>query len=215
MWDFSTAQAQHDAFDSPPIFRQSSPVEEFASYMADRGLHPGDVVGDDEIHRFSTKDNGRDKNGWYALHIDCPIPWGVFGNWSTGLTRHWSAKAESEMSSAELEAFKKQVKEAKAARKTHQDALHAAAKERAEREWNQARPASSSHPYLASKGVASYGLRVTNDGRLIVPLEDIYGDIHSLQFISASKDKRFLTNGAIAGNFFTIPGNEKVYVCEG
>lgn len=71
------------------------------------------------------------------------------------------------------------------------------------------------HPYLAAKGVPSLGIRHSS-GNLVVPVTDIQGSLHSLQFISATGEKRFLTGGAVQGCFHVIPGTgSKMYVCEG
>ncbi|MDR0828474.1 MAG: AAA family ATPase [Desulfovibrio sp.] len=66
------------------------------------------------------------------------------------------------------------------------------------------------HPYLSAKGVGAVpGLKIANDGRLIVPLLDDAGSIKTLQFIDDAGAKRFLTGGKKLGCFFAIGGKEK------
>jgi putative DNA primase/helicase len=59
------------------------------------------------------------------------------------------------------------------------------------------------HPYTARKGIQPHGARVQGD-RLVIPLRDVDGTIHSLQFIGADGEKRFLTGGRKAGCYFDI-----------
>jgi phage/plasmid primase-like uncharacterized protein len=49
-------------------------------------------------------------------------------------------------------------------------------------------------------------------GALVVPVHDAAGELHSLQFISASGTKRFLKGGRVAGLYFLIGAVDKV-VC--
>ncbi|MFC3119894.1 hypothetical protein ACFOHS_22525 [Jhaorihella thermophila] len=55
---------------------------------------------------------------------------------------------------------------------------------RATRIWDSARPAPKDHPYLAAKRAAPLALRMDGRGRLVVPLQDVDGWIHSLEFIA-------------------------------
>lgn len=73
------------------------------------------------------------------------------------------------------------------------------------------------HPYLLSKKVGSHGLR-EHKGNLIVPAYDQDGKLWTLQFISATGEKRFLAGGRKKGCFFTIgllDNAAKIFICEG
>jgi len=59
-------------------------------------------------------------------------------------------------------------------------------------------PAPIDHPYLARKGVQAFDLRVWK-GLLLVPVRDLAGELHSLQFIGADGGKRFLRGGRVQG----------------
>lgn len=99
---------------------------------------------------------------------------------------------------------------------------HAAAAERANAIWNAAAECNQ-HPYLARKGVQSYGLRmgpwevvdsdtgevrVVTKQALLVPIRDAGKRIHSLQAIfpgkSGSRDKDYLKDGAKSGLFYSF-----------
>jgi phage/plasmid primase-like uncharacterized protein len=210
---FGKAPRQEDAARLHTIPTES-PDAAFLDAMAREGLSPSGLIPGDEIQRFDVEKSS-DKAGWYVFHASDSPPWGVFGNWQTGLQKSWCLKSESAMTDAERAAFKTQVKAAQTRRKKLQEKLHAAAKVKAENIWKNAQPAPLDHQYLVNKGIPSHGLRIGNDGRLIIPVEDIFGDIHSLQYIWPNGEKKFLTDGAIGGNFYTINGSDRVYVVEG
>ena len=65
-------------------------------------------------------------------------------------------------------------------------------------------PALVSHPYLARKRVRPHELRINNDGRLIVPVIGLTGEIWSLQFIAEDGGKEFLPGGAMLGGHCII-----------
>jgi putative DNA primase/helicase len=56
--------------------------------------------------------------------------------------------------------------------------------------WGLAQPAIPEHPYLRAKGVAPHELRQTGAGQLVVPLADLDGAIHTLQFIADDGRRR-------------------------
>ena len=68
-------------------------------------------------------------------------------------------------------------------------------------------------PYLIHKGIKAHGARLHN-GRLLIPLRDSNGVLHSLQYIidAEGKNKRFLTGGQKSGNYFSI-GNPAETLC--
>ncbi len=64
------------------------------------------------------------------------------------------------------------------------------------------------------------GTRRDAQNRLIIPARNIYGDITTIQTVSTSGEKRFLSGGAKTGSFFILddqPVNpdDVVYICEG
>ena len=72
------------------------------------------------------------------------------------------------------------------------------------------------NPYLKQKNVNSYGLKAYKDA-LLIPVKDIKGTIHGLQFIYPDGSKKFKTGTSKTGHFFNI-GKSKdkaVIICEG
>lgn len=94
---------------------------------------------------------------------------------------------------------------------------------RAARVWSSARPAPDDHPYLVRKQVTPLALRMDAGRRLVVPLQDSEGQIHSVEFIAPDGAKRYLAGGAKKGHFAVVgaePGpfagrTGPVLICEG
>ena len=68
------------------------------------------------------------------------------------------------------------------------------AREKAKEIWQAATTATADHAYLRGKGIGPHGLRVNDDGELVVRVTDSKVT-HSLQFIHPDGSKRFLYGG--------------------
>ncbi|WP_343081364.1 toprim domain-containing protein [Ostreiculturibacter nitratireducens] len=79
-----------------------------------------------------------------------------------------------------------------------------AAAARAARIWASARAAAEDHPYLVAKRAMPLALRMDAGRRLVVPLQDIAGRIHSVEFIAPDGAKRYLAGGAKKGHFAVV-----------
>lgn len=179
-------------------------VQQFRDAIRNAGLTPPDAIkADGELHRFASNGKRGDLAGWYVLHAD-GIPAGSFGCWRAGITESWHADIGRSLTGAERELHLRRTESAKRQREQAERERHADAAERAAREWEAAKPASDSHPYLQRKGVRSHGVRQHRDGRLLIPLRDRAGVWQSLQYISADGDKLFLSGGKMAGGYFAI-----------
>ena len=96
-------------------------------------------------------------------------------------------------------------------------AAHTRAAAEAAALWGQASDAGES-AYLTAKGVQAYGLRFTDDGRVLVPMRDAGGELRNVQTINASGVKRFLPGGPKSGLWHwcgTPEGAPVLAVCEG
>ena len=87
---------------------------------------------------------------------------------------------------------------------------------RAKEIWDQSTEATDDHPYLLSKKVQNHGLMLSK-GKLVVPLYDQDHILHSLQFISATGEKKFLPGGRTKGCYYPLGGipDKTLYVAEG
>ena len=192
-------------------------VGDFLATLSAAGcaMHKGAPVGDGRLHRYRVDgDKAGSQNGWYVLHLD-DQPFGAFGSWRTGQSETWYPATPTTLTDAERQARAARLADARRARDLEQAAVHAAARKRAAGLWEKAKPASGSHAYLMRKAVPAYGIRLLRD-RLVIPLRDVEGTLHSLQFIGPDGRKTFLTGGRKRGCYFAIGRPENaVCVCEG
>jgi putative DNA primase/helicase len=193
-------------------------VPAFSESMQAHGLScPDAIIPDGIIHRFNVNgDKPGSKNGWYVLYGDNGLPAGAFGSWKLNQTFTWCAKEEKSLSKAERTELRERIARAKTAKDGEQRRLHAKAREKATGIWKNSVFITENN-YLESKGLkVSFPLKEDGRGRLIVPVIDVDGVLHSLQFIGSKGSKKFLPDGAIAGHFSTIEGSgNTLLVCEG
>ena len=190
---------------------------QFMNALADSGLsmHKGDAIGDGALHRYRVDgDKAGSLNGWYVLNLD-DKPFGAFGSWKTGQSCTWTVIRPETMTPADRAALAARMAEAKRARDAELVKVRAEAATRAARLWRKSRPASNQHPYLARKCVQAYGIRLLGQS-LVIPLRDVSGQLHSLQFIMPGGEKRFITGGRKRGCYYAIgrPGDD-LCICEG
>lgn len=166
-------------------------------------MFKGEAIGDGDLHRYRVDgDKSGSLNGWYVLNLDGK-PFGAFGSWKTGQSCTWTASRPETMTPAERAALAARMAEAKRAREVEQAKVQAEAAVRAVALWAKSHPATNQHPYLARKRVQAYGVRVLGPS-LVIPLRDVAGELHSLQFIGADGGKTFLTGGRKRGCYYAI-----------
>ncbi|MBP5986914.1 MAG: toprim domain-containing protein [Azonexus sp.] len=183
--------------------------------LAGLAMRKGELIADGVLHRYQVEgDKAGSKNGWYVLNIDAQ-PFGAFGSWKTGQSETWSPLSAEAMTEAERMAMTARVAAAKLARDAEQAAVHTSARQRAQGLWEKAGPADGSHAYLVKKGVPAYGIKLLRQ-QLVVPLRDVDGTLHSLQFIGADGRKTFLTGGRKRGCYHAIGRPAAALcICEG
>lgn len=195
------------------------PTFDFCAEMSSAGIAPPDqIVADGRIHRFHDANNDRKgaRNGWYVLFSD-KIAAGAFGSWKLNLERKWSSVRPGELSHEDRLEFQFRISEAKRQAELARTTVHHEAAERARHIWERSQPARSDHPYLHRKQIGAHCAR-QSDGVLVIPVSDISGQIHSLQFITRRGEKRFLSGGKLRGCFCgigNIEGAKKICIAEG
>lgn len=194
-------------------------LKQFLSAMEMHGITIEDEVEPDgELHRVHIiDDKPGTKNGWYILNME-NVPWGMFGCWKRGVQKSWSNRRSETMTDAELtehkarQAIAKEKLEADLARRRAECAALA------KRLWKNAKPAVSTHPYLANKKVRPLGLR-QHENTLLVPLRDSSNSLVGLQFIRTDGSKRFLTGTPKKGSYFSLHFKPtppvRILICEG
>ena len=173
------------------------------------------IVTDGRLQRFHIKgDRAGTRNGWYVLFSD-PIFAGAFGNWRTGEKYNWSCADAATFTPQEREAFKRRMAEAQRAREQESRIRQERARLNASSIWQASNPAPHDHPYLIKKHVKNHGLRIYKEA-LVIPMQDIKGTLHSLQFIDGEGNKRFLSGGQKKGCFFVIEAaGQSLAIAEG
>lgn len=192
----------------------NNPIDQFRLAIAAAGLTPPtEIIDDGAIHRFSTGGNPTHKNGWYMLHTD-GLPAGAFGDWREGFTQTWCGKADKSMTEAERFAHRERIKAMQNQREDDMAQRQKLAAAEALRRWRDATPCIH-HDYLTRKGVQPYGTRAEGD-KLLIPMRDYLGKVHSLQTIAPDGTKMFMSGGRVKGCYFGI-GQPKgvLIVCEG
>jgi len=216
--DLNTARRQDE--DAAPVrvtFPQA--LEGFRDAIAASGLGRPEIITDGRIHRFDLPDEkGGKKGGWYVFHGD-GIPAGAFGAWKHELSESWCSKANYELSHEELKEvqnfYRRAKEEAAADRAREADAAALRAKQIFD-----AASEATEHPYLARKGVVSFGCRIDQRGELLIPMCNSRGEVRGVQRIKPDGVKRFLSGQANSGLFHVITSpspdaSRTVYVCEG
>jgi putative DNA primase/helicase len=198
-------------YEGSPVLRQ------FQAAMARRGLVPPQrLVADGHIHRCHLKSRNGCGDGSYLLHLDGTVPAGGFQNWRDGLGwEDWRFDPGRELTAAECEEVKRKAEAGAKAREEAKAHDQAQAQKKAGRLWELAQACSQNHHYLMRKDVEPHGVRLLY-GSVVVPIRDIDGQLHSIQFIRPDGSKRFLRGGRIKGCFHRIAGNEGcLIICEG
>ena len=194
-------------------------LQAFAEQLRTAGLMVGYVKADGALHRCPVEGKSNGKDGVYKAFTGNPATiW--WKNWRTGEEGSWTARSEQDMAPEQRKALRERITAAQAESKAEQERQWAEVAKYAANIWKQASPADPAHLYLQKKAVPAFGLRQTEDGRLIVPVLDAHGKEQSLQFIDCEGNKRFLKGGKTAGGLFPIPAKDDrqagpLLICEG
>ena len=209
MIDFNSASKQTVPSYRPPV-ADIDPIQEFSKELLKYNLSPPEIIPDGNIHRFDVGDN-RNLAGWYVFHQG-DVSGAVFGNWKTGDKVTWCSHKSSEMSDEQSKNYQKKIKQAEEKRKSEEVKNQKAAQKITLKRLNTL--ATFNHPYLINKKVKPFKIFIEKD-ILLIPIKDKTGKIWSVQEIHEEGKKHFPFGTFLKGNFFTISGNENIYICEG
>ena len=161
-------------------------------------IPPRHLLGDGKLHRCDAAGRNGKGDAAYILFLD-NIPAGGFENHRDGQGwENWRADVDRVLTTAEQDQHKKRIEAARAARAADERLRRAEAATRADTIWADAAEDCAGHPYLARKSVEPLGIR-TSRGNLVVPVRDLGGALHSLQFIKPDGSKLFLKDGRKRG----------------
>lgn len=179
--------------------------------------HLHEIIADDKIHRYQLEDErGTKKSGVYQLKAEGDYAVGWHRSHREGVTHKWSSKARRDYTPEEKAAWREKIK---AERKLQAEKIkndQKAAAEKAKAIWAQASRKGESE-YLLKKNVKPHGVRF-HKNMVCVPIY-IKDEITSLQFISASSEKRFIKGSELVGGYFPIAKKDDdlstIVICEG
>ena len=196
--------------------------EQVREQMLEMGLTPpSEIIIDGKVHRFNPGTKGRggqtSKPGWYIIFPDEPRA-GRIGCFRSDVESTFCENIGRELSPMEKMQNTQRLQEAAKVRDEERKRNQQIAADTASVIWSGCTAAQETHPYLAKKGVKPHGARVTGDGRLVVPLCGIDGNIASLQYIDAEGGKKYHARGKSQASFWQVgafdePGT--LYIAEG
>ena len=193
---------------------------QFLAAMQSRGLalESGKrLVANGEWQLCAVVNKGRagKGDGRYVLHADGAAPWGLYHNWCDGKDPdHWRGDRNRNLTEAETKDLERRIEEVRIEHERVAAEMAEAAAQQAERRWERARPAD--HLYLRKKRIKPHGVRVEQDGCLLVPMYSPDNKLVNLQIVNAAGIKWFLKGGLVKGCFYRIPGSiDCVVVVEG
>ncbi len=197
-----------------------TPEDAFIDFWRAVGLAPHDasrvVIEPGRLIRYRVQgDKPGSKNGAARFWLD-PVPMGLVWTFRDEHAKHaWRSSERPSLTRAERAEYARRMDALRRAQEADRRAEQERVRAKAAKLWDASRPASNGHPYLQAKGVRSYGLKELG-GRLLVPLRDRQGVLHSLQFIDGDGQKRFLTGGRVSACYCPIGRPAGVLlVCEG
>ena len=196
------------------------PVEQFRAAMNEAGIKPpSNIVFDGLLHRFSYDNTRTDQSAWYIVFGN-GIPAGRFGCWRKGIDVKWRADIGRDLTPEEIEANEiivanaTRIRDEENAKKREIAALQA----KEVYESSQAITESDQHPYLLRKKIKPHRSRLTTDGKLVIPVFNVSGEICTVQYIDGDGKKKFHPSGSVRGGFFMTgdgDGSDIVYIAEG
>ena len=214
--------------DQDNIYKQGKDLNELINEMRNHGLLVDHLDTSGQLVRVrvaegagAKADRSNQRSGWYCINELKGNYFAVFGNWKSGFEGKWSSINTNTLTPKQNQELKKQMLEAHERRDK-------AEKERHEEVAKEIKLLFGSfeniteHEYLTSKKVKNYGLKVDQQGNLVVGVYDTTGNIRSLQYIDKKGGKRFAGGGEIKGNVFLIGTDfnslrsvQELAICEG
>ncbi len=183
---------------------REDPRAAFAQFLAGNGaVLDREPIMDGKWHRVALAGDGKETNATYRGFLD-GVPNGQFKNFKGDETPlQWTGRGEA-LSPEERQRRSAEAAQAREVRERERAEDQEATAKRAFGIWTNlktwATPENCS--YLRKKQVRGYGVKLAEDGRMVVPLRDDTGRIWSLQFVG--DEKLYLKHGRKDGLYHTI-----------
>jgi putative DNA primase/helicase len=191
----------------------NNPIDQFKQAMLAAGLAPPDRIEPGRWHKFpGYQKSAKNRAAWCFMFDD--MRGGVFGDFSSGMESTWQAGNAKPYTDVERLANRERITAMQRQRDNNLAQRQQLAAADALKRWTAATPCTQ-HDYLARKGIQAHGAKI-EDEKLLIPMRDTAGTLHSLQTIAPDGTKMFLSGGRVKGCYFGIGKPEAVLiVCEG
>jgi len=121
------------------------------------------------------------------------------------IAQQYGYKSTSHPTSRDTDAIREVARDRQEAEQVASLLKYEAASKKAELILDACTFATANHAYLNAKQIEPRLMPwLTGKGWLVIPVMDLQGELHSLQFISPKGDKLFLSGGAIKGHFYQL-----------
>ena len=203
--------------DDKPTVSKYAHREAFLSAAQEAGLRIKHIVPDELQRVPDTEDTGSEKTGWYIFFEGPEISAGVYGSWHQGYEwKSWCSVHENELTEIQLEVHRRYLESAQKAREEERKRLAEDARQRIRFLSQNAQQATAEHPYLKKKKIESHGTLTSEQGVLIIPMQNTDGEPVTAQTITADGTKRFLHGGQAKGTWFQLGApTQRVWITEG
>ena len=174
--------------------------------MVDDGYTPPPLLEPGRLIRIPSPGKSQKNKSAWCLLFDTSTA-GMYGDFVTGEERFWRAdgKSTGELSAEDRAA----IERAQAKREEEKLAGHDRGKDRAKQLWSEASPdGTESHPYASKKLIDPLACRLHPDGRLILPIIDIDGNLINAQRIDKTGEKRYIYEARVDGGFIPVRGGD-------
>ncbi|TYC64013.1 hypothetical protein FMN50_01880 [Rhodobacterales bacterium] len=185
------------------VLGREDPHAAFASFLVDRGAAlNGEPIMDGQWHRVALAGDGKETNASYRGFLD-GVPNGQFKNFKGTEIEQWTGRAE-DISRQEQIRRSAQIAHQREEREQERAQGQQDAAKRAFGIWKNLPTWASPDncEYLQKKQVRGYGVKLTEDGRMVIPLRDEQSRIWSLQFVG--DEKFYLKDSRKEGLYHTI-----------
>ncbi len=199
---------------------------DFKDYLTKFGIGcGGEIIANGEIQRFkntlTSGSKNKNKNAWYVMYQSGDFFAGVFGEWSLNIHgQKWNSNNFNDLSKKERTKIDNLMAEQIAQQQRELELSRETARKECKKIWDESTKATTNHPYLKNKGfdVMDLNIRVNKQNKLVIPLFDEEGTLHSLQTIQTDGFKQFYKDGATKGHYCVL-GNQKesdiIFISEG
>ena len=167
----------------------------FSLLVEDQLGNSTEVPPDGKFHRFDDPEKRSGNRNCFAM-LNEEGTYGVYGNWGTGEKYHWFGESNTEMSSDELAEIHQRIEATYQDRADQRAEDHDAAAEEARSLIAKSSNPRPDYPYLKRKNIGVANSRQYGE-RLLIPMENVDGELRNTQQIHPDGSKRFQKGGEV------------------